>query len=410
VVREVVASRASAVRFIEEMAGELGERCAFRRCPMHVYAGSSDAQQQVHDEYKATAEAGLDARLIDALPSGPPTAHGKVLLIESQAQFHPAAYVQALAERLVASGGRVFEHSAVREVDASKGTVRTESATVQAREIVLATHSPSGFHLVQAGMVPHREYGVAAPIPAGSFPPGIFWAQGQEKLSVRSLDTAQGSLLICVGEDHKTGQHDPQGVLAALENAARRRLGIEEIAFRWSAQNFRSPDGLPYIGKDLSGCYIATGFGTDGLVYGTLAASLIADAILERDDGWSALYKATRFTPVKSARGFGEETAAVTKVVVQDYLTHRQHEQLQSLRAGEGAIVEVDGERVAAFRNGEGVLSVVSPVCTHLKCLVHWNAVETSWDCPCHGSRFAPDGRVLEGPAVEPLRRKQVAP
>jgi glycine/D-amino acid oxidase-like deaminating enzyme/nitrite reductase/ring-hydroxylating ferredoxin subunit len=406
VARRVAVSRGEAVDFIETLAATLADGAAFRRCGMYLYAGSPEAQQQVEDEWRAVTDAGLAAQWVDALPPGPPGAHGKVLLIERQAQFHPAAYVQGLAEQVAAAGGSVFQHSAAIEVDASAQRVRTERATVHARDIVLATHSPSGFHLVQAGMVPHREYGVAGPAPAGAFPPGIFWAQGGERLSVRGLDTPQGSLLICVGEDHKTGQHDASAALAALEDAARRRVQLRDCTFRWSAQNFQSPDKLPYIGKDASGCYIATGFSTDGLVYGTLAARVIADEILGQGNRWGDLYKATRFTPVKSARMFGEETAAVVKVVVQDYLTQRQHEQLQSLGAGNAAIVDLDGERVAAYRDPQGGLSVVSPVCTHLKCQVHWNPVETSWDCPCHGSRFAPDGAVLEGPALKPLTRK----
>jgi glycine/D-amino acid oxidase-like deaminating enzyme/nitrite reductase/ring-hydroxylating ferredoxin subunit len=405
VLRSVVDSRAEAIAHIEQQALQAGVDCAFRRCPMFIYAGSEDGQAEVQAEWDAASDAGLPASLVDELPDGPPRRHGKVLMLERQAQFHPLAYVQALAAQAATAGCRVFEQSAAIEVDAGKHTVRTAAGTVRSRAIVLATHSPSGFHLMQAGMVPHREYGLAAPL-QGGFPDGIFWARGAERLSVRVLDTPSGSFLLCVGQDHKTGQHDAPAALATLESAARRRLPMADIAFRWSAQNFQSPDGLPYIGQDASGAYVATGFATDGLVYGTLAGLVIADQILGRDNRWSDLYKATRFTPLKSARVFGEETASVVKVVVQDYLTHRQHEQLATLGSGDAAIVALEGERVAAYRDPSGQLYAVSPVCTHLKCQVHWNPVETSWDCPCHGSRFAPDGRVLEGPAIEPLQRK----
>jgi len=223
---------------------------------------------------------------------------------------------------------------------------------------------------------------------------------------VRRLQAGSANFLICVGQEHKTGQHDAGAAMAALEGAARRRLGVEAIAYRWSAQNFRSPDLLPYIGKDVSGAYIATGFATDGLVYGTLAASIVSDDLLGRANRWADLYRASRVAPVKAAKGTAAETASVLKVVVQDYLTRRQHDALETLRRGVGSIVEVDGERVAAYRDDAGHVFVVSPVCTHLKCMVHWNALETSWDCPCHGSRFAPDGRVIAGPATEPLKTK----
>lgn len=406
IARQVVAARAETVNAIEQLASGLGADCGFRRCRMHLYGGSPDAEQQVHDEFEALTDAGLAVQWMDTLPPGPPAAHGRIVSIEGQAQCHPLGYVQALAAQAAAAGARIFEQSAAVEVDASAQRVHTLQGSVETRAIVLATHSPSGFHLVQAGMVPHREYGVAGPAPGGRFPPGIFWSLGPPRLSVRGVDTPQGSLLVCVGEDHKTGQHDAPAALAALQDAARRHVQMETLWFGWSAQNFQSPDKLPYIGKDASGCWIATGFATDGLVYGTLAARLITDQLLEQDNRWANLFSASRFKPVKSGRGLVEETTAVVKAVVQDYLTQRQHEQLTALRPGDAAIVELDGERVAAYRDAEGRLCAVSPVCTHLKCMVHWNPVETSWDCPCHGSRFAPDGRVLQGPAIEPLQRK----
>jgi Rieske Fe-S protein len=261
---------------------------------------------------------------------------------------------------------------------------------------------------VQGGLLPNREYGLAIRVPANSFPAGIFWSKGEQPLSVRSVETSDGSFLICVGVSRKSGQHDAREAMQTLEALARRHYPVNEIAFRWSAQNFRSPDGLPYIGRDASGLWIATGFGTDGLVYGTLAASIIADSMAGRDNRWSSLYRPGRFAPMKGARGLLQETASVTRVLLKDYLTNRQRKDLGSIDPGHAAVVEVAGERLAVYRNTDGELSAVSATCTHLGCRVHWNALEESWDCPCHGSRFAPDGRVLEGPALEPLPRKQV--
>jgi Rieske Fe-S protein len=255
-------------------------------------------------------------------------------------------------------------------------------------------------------MVPQREYGIAASLGDAPFPPGIFWAQGSERLSVRSVESDKGRFLVCVGQEHKTGQHDTSAALESLERAARHKLSMDDVAFRWSAQNFRSPDGLPYIGRDRAGSFIATGFATDGLVYGSLAATVIADQILGRDNRWSELFKATRIEPLKASKGTAEETVSVVKVALQDYLTRRQHEQLERLAPGTGALVSLDGDEVAAYRDPSGAVYAVSPICTHMKCKVHWNAVETTWDCPCHGSRFSPDGRVVCGPAIEPLARK----
>jgi glycine/D-amino acid oxidase-like deaminating enzyme/nitrite reductase/ring-hydroxylating ferredoxin subunit len=407
VARAVAQSRGEAIEWIERRAARFDFDCGFRRCPMYWYATSESAAGSVDEERRAALEAGLLAvRIEDGLPRRLLKAQGPVLVIDNQAQFHPLVYVCELARAAVSKGCRIYEHTPALAIDRNTNVVDTETGKVRAREIVLATHTPCGFHLVQAEMVPSREYGIAVACTAGSIPPGIFWGKGDERLSVRSFDTPEGAYLICVGEQHKTGQHDAGAAIDALETLARWHFDVQTVAFRWSAQNYRSADGLPYIGRDASGAYIATGFATDGLVYGTLAASIIADQILGRENRWSDLYKASRFAPLKGAKGMIEETVNVAKAVVKDYLTPQQSEQLSTLAPGRGSIVEFDKETLAAYRDQDGALFVVSPTCTHLKCKVRWNDMETSWDCPCHGSRFAPDGVVIEGPALAPLQRK----
>ena len=409
VLRSVAASRGEAVDFIERQARAMApEDACFRRCDMFLFAGSGEAGPSIDREHDAARAAGLAAHREMTLPAGAPTPKGVVLRLEQQAQFQPLGYVRALAQRAAAAGCRLHEHSPVVEFDASKGQVRTEAGRVDAREVVLATHSPIGIHAVQAGMEPRREYGVAFPIAQGAFPPGVFWEQGGDQLSLRSLDTAKGSHLICIGQNYKTGDHDSHAALQQLEQQARQRLNVQEASHRWSAQHFHSPDELPFVGKDLSGAWIATGYATDGLTWGTLAACIIGDRLLGRENRWSEVFRTGRFDPVKAGKRVFQENVSVAKAFVQDYLTHRQSEQLATLPLERGAIVELDGERVAAYRDGNGTVHAVSPVCTHMKCLVHWNALETSWDCPCHGSRFAPDGRVLEGPAYRPLERKRL--
>ena len=331
---------------------------------------------------------------------------GPVLAIDDQAQFHPLVYVRALARRAATLGCRIHERSPAIEFDHDQRRVRTARATVHAKDIVLATHSPVGVHPVQVEMQPSQEYGLAfrgTPLLA----PGIFWGSGDQPLSVRGLNTDEGDFLICVGERHPTGQHDPLQALADLEALAQRRLGATDVAFRWSAQNFRAADGLPYIGRDSSGTCLATGFGTDGLVYGTLAATMLADEILHRENRWKTLYDASRFAPLKAAKGVADETASVVKTLVRDRSGSGAVE-LAGLAPGSGGLVEVDGETLAGYRDDAGGLHLLSPVCTHLQCHVRWNAFERTWDCPCHGSRYAADGDVIEGPALHGLQHQPV--
>jgi glycine/D-amino acid oxidase-like deaminating enzyme/nitrite reductase/ring-hydroxylating ferredoxin subunit len=407
VARQVVTERGAAMEFIERHAN--GPGVEFRKCPLVLYAQSAAEQDSIEQEFDALTQAGVQVERRREVPPPLPRAIGDVLVLPNQAQFNPAAYAQHLAHLAVQAGARIFEHSRVLELDDQARRAVTATGTVQAREVVMATHTPKGVRLVHAQMPVNREYGVAWRYNGEDPGPGIYWSRGDERLSVRTLDSQGQRYLVCVGQEHKTGHHNGRASLMALETLARKHLGVQgEPSHRWSAQNYRGADGLPYIGRDTSGCYVATGFATDGLTWGTVAARLIAHQIAGHDTAFAELCKPTRLPLVKGARNILQEVGTMTKSLVQDYLTHRQEEHLSRLGAGDSAILEQDGESVAAWRSPQGELYAVSPVCTHMGCKVHWNSAETSWDCACHGSRFRPDGTVIEGPALAPLARKHV--
>lgn len=406
VARQVVAQRRDAIAFIEGLAAQAD--AGFRRCVQLVYAIDGQQREQIPREFDALARAGASARLDTTVPAPLPRPVGDVLMLPDQAQFHPQAYVNHVARLAAQAGASVHEHSRVLELDHKGRRAATATGTVRAQEIVLATHTPKGFHLVHAEMPVHREYGIARPLAGPDPGAGIFWCRGSEGLSVRTLEAGGRHYLLCIGQEQKVGVHNAKASLMVVEAAAAKHFGPGPVSHRWSAQNYRSADGLPYIGRDASGCLVATGLATDGLTWGTVAARVIAEQLMGRTPAFGELCRATRFSPVKGARGMIEENAATVKALVKDYLTHRQAQHLDRLAPGDSAHVDADGESFAAWRSPEGELFAVSPVCTHLGCKVHWNSVETSWDCPCHGSRFRVDGTVIEGPALAPLKRKHL--
>jgi len=401
-ISRVVSSRQHALKAIQRHVEDLEIDCGWRRCPLYRYTRTPNGRTQIENEHRASLAAGISARLETTLPAGVASPDGAVLVIEDQAQLQPLGYVQALAHAASERGCRIFEHSAVQRLDRDRGAVLTEHGEVSASVIVLATHSPSGFHLVQAEMVPFQEYGIAF-VASSSLQPGIFWEMDDEPLSFRIFDADSTPYLIAVGENHKTGHHDAVQAVERLEARVRRRFGVEHARYRWSAQSFQSADRLPYIGRDLSGAYIATGFGTDGLVFGTLAADVIADQILDQPNEWSELYRPGRFEPAKAAHGVVKESAAVVKELVKGYFIGQHQHSPTDLQAGEAVLLDKGRDSIGAYRDERGVLHAVSAICTHLKCKVRWNGFEKSWDCPCHGSRFTPDGKVICGPALEPL-------
>ena len=142
---------------------------------------------------------------------------------------------------------------------------------------------------------------------------------------------------------------------------------------------------------------------------GTLAGMLITDAILGRDNPWASLFDATRLDLTHSAQTLIAENLDVAKRFIGDRLATWGAPPVEELARGEGMMVTIDGERVAAYRDEAGVVHAVSPICGHLGCLVTWNSAETTWDCPCHGSRYDHQGRAIQGPTVKDLEPKALS-
>lgn len=407
----VVQSRGEALDLVEATVAEFHLDCGFMRRPHYLFPTEESQTEQVLAEHGAAVEAGLQATLLGNLPLPFPVS--RALKIEGQAQFHPLAFVQQLARAISSERCRIFENSPAVEVDENRLVVRTAGGEVRAGAIILASHTPKGFNLLQTELGPYREYAIAGKLSSGTFPAGIYWTMEEPSHSVRSFEAEGATWLVVIGEKHKTGQHDNAvDYFQRVEDFARARFELETVEYRWSAQNYRPADSLPYIGRTAASdkVHVATGFGTNGLLYGPLAASIITDGILGRQSRWEALYRAMRFTPAKGGEKFIKENVDVAMQYVKDYLTHAEREKLQDVLPGEGKVAELEGRRVAVYRDVDGNWSAVSPVCTHLGCIVHWNRWEKSWDCPCHGSRFRPDGSIIEGPALKPLERKELRP
>lgn len=409
VARLVAEERRAAVNFIEERCRHLPD-VGFRRCDLVQWPDAAQAES-LRKELEALRAAGCEVEQAASVPAPLPPAEGDVLVLRNQAQFQPQAYVVAMARLAAENGVAIHEHSRVQELDAKAKTARTATGTVRAKEVVLATHSPLGVHMVHAEMPVHREYAIAMEWDPDAPPgPGTFWWKATEHLSIRTLQAGDRHYLVCAGEEHKVGIHNATAGLLALENLARRFFGERPLTHRWSAQNYRGADALPYIGRNAQGCFIATGFATDGLTWGTVAARLIAAELLGHKAAFAEHVRPLRLSLLKGAKNIVEENVTVVKQLVKDYLTRPQNEKLSSLAPGDSAILEADGETFATYRSPDGELFAVSPVCTHMGCKVHWNSAETSWDCPCHGSRFRPDGTVIEGPAIQPLKRRHASP
>lgn len=401
-----------AIGYVVDRVGTLRLDVALRRRPHVLFSWDAEQREQLEREAEAATAAGLDVRLTDE-DLGLPFATTGALVREDQAELEIGAYVQGLADAFAELGGRIFERTVVTHVgEGSRPVVRTEHGPrVTARDVFVATHYPildRGLYF--ARLTPKRSYCVAV---AGATPQPELMAISIGS-PTRSLRFAR-DLLIVGGEGHNAGEEGDttEERYAALADFAARHFGATEVTHRWSAHDMTTADGLPYAGRltPLSRhVWMASGFRKWGLTNGTAAARIVAARILgATPPPHGELFDTARFTPVRSAPGILSEGLKDAKHMVGDRLKRPQGDSLDALQAGgDGQLLKVDGELVAASRDADGTVHTVSPVCTHLGCRVAWNRAERSWDCPCHGSRFAADGAVLEGPAVAPLADRPV--
>ncbi|MCE9548707.1 MAG: FAD-dependent oxidoreductase, partial [Planctomycetia bacterium] len=235
-------------------------------------------------------------------------------------------------------------------------------------------------------------------------PDALFWDTDSPYKYMRVDPHPSYDYVIFGGEDHKTGQvTETQQCFDRLERALHSVLPRAQVDRRWSGQVIETNDGLPLIGDIAERQFIATGFAGNGMTFGTLAGLMARDAVLKRDNPWQELFSPDR----KKIRGgtwrYLKENVDFPFYFLCDRLAPAEAESTRAVGRGEGMVLKIDGEHVACSRDKDGKLTQVSAVCTHMGCLVRWNGAEESWDCPCHGSRFKPDGKVIAGPAETPL-------
>ena len=401
----------SAIGLAEGQVRRLGIDCDWEPASNYVYAESPERVDDVREELEAAMAAGVDATLTSETDL--PFAVAAAIRVDGQAQFHPLKYLQGVAASIPGDGSYVFEQS--RATGLRTGglyTVETPAGAVQARHVVVATQLPFlDRGLFFAFAHPAKSYVVAARIEEGQAPRGIYISADRPTRSIRSTPGAGGfRYLLVAGETGSPGE-DSAERYAALERFLRERYGMDAES-RWSAHDFMPVDGLPYVGRLRrrdERVYVATGFAKWGLTNGTAAAALLTDTILGRPNRWAGLYDAQRVKPGASARKLATGNGQVALHFLGDRLRPRPgKEELERLAPGEGAVARIGGRHYALYRDESGELHALSARCTHLGCLVGWSSADRAWECPCHGSRFAADGTLVQGPATRDLERRQL--
>jgi glycine/D-amino acid oxidase-like deaminating enzyme/nitrite reductase/ring-hydroxylating ferredoxin subunit len=401
----------AAIAQIDALIREYEIDCAFEWVDAYLHAPAgktgTGGGDTLREEAALASDLGFDARFVEDVP----LVGGPGIRFDAQARFHPRKYLAGLALAITARGGRIYEHSEAEEFCAEPLGVKVNGRTLTCDDIVIATHNPlvgissvASATLFQTKLALYTSYVIAGRVPRGEVPDALFWDTADPYHYLRIEAHRDYDLIIFGGEDHKTGQvSETTACYDRLEQALSDLVPGVEISHRWSGQVIETPDGLPYIGKTAEHQYSATGFSGNGMTFGTLGAMIASDAILGRRNPWAELFDPGRAAIRRGLWEYIKENADYPYYLVRDRFAGAEARSLRALKRGQGKIVERDGVKIAAYRDDNGETILRSPTCPHMGCLVGWNEAERTWDCPCHGSRFKPNGAVISGPAEAPL-------
>jgi len=401
----------AAIEAIDTIIQQNNIECDFSWQPAYVYTQDENYILQIQEEYETALSLGFSAAFMEEIPL--PFKVKAALRFDNQAQFHPLKYLHALAGMIPGNGSYLFENTKAIDIHTQSGSgyaISTDTGYyIKAPNIIVATHYPfyDGNGMYFARIYPDRSYAIGVTI-SDSYPGGMYITAEDPGRSWRSHPMDKGEELIIIGgEHHKTGQGaDTRIHYQNLLDTANNTFQVKEVLYRWSTQDYTTMDQVPYIGplnsKD-PGIYIATGFRKWGMTNGTAAAMILRDYILGKENDWAPVFLPSRIKLGASAGKFVTENVNVAKHLIKGKLTAA--EEKIELQPGEAKVLEIDGKKSGAFRDMQGQLHIVDTTCTHMGCELSWNSAEHSWDCPCHGSRFTYEGKVIESPAQKPLNK-----
>lgn len=391
---------------IKENIREFRIRCDFEKKEGYVYAEDEDQAKQLNDIYDGAVKVGVPVVYIDKFSF--PVPFQKVVKLAGQAQFHPIKYLQALLHQYLQAGGTLSEKTFIDQLTTEDGihTAYAAGKTIKAKQVIYATHVPPGWNAFNFLCAPYRSYVMAIKLKSGAYPNVLVYDMQEPYHYFRSHVVDDEQLLLVGGNDHKTGHEDPEKAFESLEKYVRKYFNVSSIKYKWSSQYYIPVDGLPYIGQmplTAKGIYCATGFNGNGMMLGSVAGKILSDLVCGKKSPYQSLFDPCRVKPIDGFKEFVSENADAAYHFIADRFHIHETDSIKRITHRTGKVVEVDGQKIAVYRDEDGGIHALSPICTHAKCVVAWNHEEKSWDCPCHGARYDIDGKILNGPALRPL-------
>ncbi|PPA69750.1 FAD-dependent oxidoreductase [Jeotgalibacillus proteolyticus] len=397
-----------AVDWIRQTVQQKGWDCDFEDHEAWLYASSTPSLNKLLDEQKAYEKLDIPFRTASTLPFDIPIKGA--LIMKNQAQFHPLKYLAHMTEEIISMGGQIHEHTKAVDIKEDDDIqVEMESGHVlSSQHVVIATSYPfwDAAGLYFARLEVERSY-IVSGVWTGEDPGGMYLSVDSPSRSIRFYDHDGKRGIMVGGDGHKTGQGgEHHQHIENLKEFTHAQIGPADLTYEWSAQDNITLDKLPYIGSITNRhprVLVATGFRKWGMTQGTMAAQIMTDQILGVSTESAEMYEPSRFKANPSIKQGAKLNADTAFELVKGKLESASVD-LEQLSPGKGGSVKWNGKTIGAYRDETGKVLAVDLTCTHMGCECNWNESENSWDCPCHGSRFAVDGEVLNGPALKPLK------
>lgn len=398
----------SAINQIESLIKEYNIACDFRRLPCYVYTENKDSLKIIKEEAEAARKVGLPVSYEESIPLEGFNVRGAVKY-ENQAEFHPRKYLLGLTQKIQGDNCHIFENTRALNIkEGYTNEVVTDKGSIHSKHVIVSTNFPIyDPGQLFAKMYPSKSYALGFYMKK-QFPDAMFIGVDPIR-TYRSTPSDKGQMIIAGGVNHKTGQvKDTIECYKKLEEHVRTHFDVDSIDYRWSTQDNVTIDKVPYIGKVESksrGIYVATGLMKWGMSNGTVAAIILSDLILGKDNPWSSLFDPSRSKAVvESSKEFIGTNIGIVKELLSSITPPPESIDPSILNEGEGKIIKIGEKEFGAYKDENGKIYLVSAACTHLGCTITWNNAEKTWDCPCHGSRFNYDGSVIHAPALMQLK------
>ncbi len=403
--RLAVEAHTAAIDKIENIAVAESIECDLQRVNGYLFE-AENGEDDLAEELEAAHRCGLKDVQWAEIPV--PSMKGvKSLLFPNQGQFHVLKYLNGLAVAIERNGGTLISNTPVTEWSGGDSpTVTTgDGQVISANSLVLATNYPLMSKMF-AELPAYRTYAVGISVPPGSVERALYWDTADPYKYIRTQPDGNHDLLIVGGEDHRTGQeNDGEQRFQNLIDWTRSHFEqTGEVLYKWSGQFMETHDGLAFLGRYSSSepnVYLITGDSGMGMTHGTIGGMLVSDLILGRENPWTEVFDPTR----KATQSIREAIPEIIDSTVPyvDWVTGGDVSYVDEIPRGEGAVIRDGLSKIAVYRDEDGELHRRSAVCTHMGCIVRFNSLEKTWDCPCHGSRFSPCGEVINSPAIKPL-------